>query len=219
MRNSLPTFERLQNLELTDSSDYCCDHIAKCISLCHSLTKLKIDEVKCYYTEDLLNTVQGLKNLKSLSMNCIEDHFTKNFFDYISYNLLELELLDLNDCYEISDSDLTSIKKLPKLKVLMIDSVDITGSEIRNLSTLKKLSCSGHSFKEDNVISLLRCASELEYLDISYNEKMTNTVIDVAIEETKKRINNIVLEIRVEKTSIVPDKIHKMSLLLNIVFV
>ena len=139
--------------------------------------------------------------------------------DYIGQNLLELRYLNMSWCKgRVTDSDLKSISNLPKLKVLRLEGVTvITGIGLGNFANLKELNCSFcHTLKDDGLIRLLRCACELEFLDISFCRKITTSVIKVAIEETKKRTNNIVLRLQIG-TAINVDKIEDVSPLLYLV--
>ena len=90
---------------------------------------------------------------------------------------------------------------MSKLEVLKISAIrDITGSGLGTFPNLKELHINACSnLENDCVIRMLRCSPQLELLDIAcFNEKITNAVLNVAFEETKKRKNNIVLEMDVQ---------------------
>ena len=91
---------------------------------------------------------------------------------------------------------------MKNLEVLRVDNFEeLTG--LGEFPKLKELSCYGCKYLKDyGLIRLLKCAPNLELLDIRNCENVTNSVIDVAIKETEKRTNNIVLEIRINGTEI-----------------
>ena len=73
--------------------------------------------------------------------------------------------------------------------------------------------------EEDNLISLLNCATNLEYFNVGNSKKITNSLIDAAIEVTKNRSSNIVLKMCLNKFSsknIKVDKIKEKSPLLHL---
>ena len=92
----------------------------------------------------------------------------------------------------------------------------VTGLGFVNLSNIRKLNCRACiNLQDNNVIDLLRCASNLELLNIQCCETITNSVMDVAIEVTKRRSNNVVLKMIFYNTSISYDKITDISPLLS----
>ena len=60
--------------------------------------------------EVLMKSIFELKNLESLSLEL--QKLSKNFCDRVSSNLLELKVLNLGGCANISESDLESLQKL-----------------------------------------------------------------------------------------------------------
>ena len=64
---------------------------------------------------------------------------------------------------------------------------------------------------------LLKFATELKYLYITKGLFTANDVIKIAIEETKKRTNNVVLDLEIESTNEVNyDEINDTSPLLHL---
>ena len=69
--------------------------------------------------------------------------------------------------------------------------------------------------KDEYLIDFLKIASKLEYLNIKFCDEITSDVIKVAIEETKKRTNNIVLTIRTSYDTF--DELDDTSPLLHLI--
>ena len=212
---SLPNFTKLHTLELNDLDDPVFVYLAECISLCSKLKRLEIFGQQIHKD---LNLFASSKNIEWLSITLNDEpRITKNFLDYMTSELLELKYLDMSaDSMQSTSIKLTfnSMLNLPKkLEVLNISGhSNINGSGIENLPNLEELYCSKcEKLAEKNLISLLKCARNLWILDIRDCKKITNRVIETAIEETKKRTNNIVLEIQIEGTSIIPDGIKEES--------
>ena len=220
---SLPTFVKLYSLGFINLSSSNFDVIAECVSLGENLKNPSISVSIFRSKENLLTSVNELRNLKKLVVYGVHvTDVTKTFIDYISCNVLNLKCLHLRYCESISDSDLASICNLTKLEVIDISWLEkITGKGLGNFLNLKEMHCMGCVNLEDGcLISLLRCAPKLELINLIYCKKITNAVLDVAIEETKKRTNNLVLEMRIRKTSINVDEIDDQSplLYLNILY-
>ena len=190
----LPTFQKLHTFALWHYKTMHMHDIAKCINLCLNVKKLELSNLCPRQSPNvLMKSISVLKNLESLSL--ISQTLSTDFCKFISSNLLKLNFLDIGCCENVSDVDLESLQKLPNLEVLDISGIDnITGSGIRHFFKLKKFRCATCSNLEDDcLISLLQCAINLEYLNMNDTPKVTNAVIDFAIEVIKKRTNNIIL--------------------------
>ena len=98
---------------------------------------------------------------------------------------------------------------MTKLEVLKIRGlVKVTGSGLGNFTNLKELCCiECYNLEDEFLIKQLRCSCILELLLIDNCRKITTAVLNIAIEETKKRKNNIVLEMHSGNTSINVDEI------------
>ena len=214
---SLPTFKNLHYLKLSGLRNQSMreSEISKCIRSCLNLKTLELSEVGNNHDspEILIKSISELKNLESLSLGQI---LSTNFCDYISANLLKLKVLTLKCCRNLSDIDLELLHELPNLEVLDICfNSNITGLGIRRLSNLKKLSCFYcKNLEDEGLIKLLKCVTNLEYLDLRKCDKITNAVIDAAIDVTKVRTNNIELRMAITGTSININKIQGASSLL-----
>ena len=151
----------------------------------------------------MVNTVAELKKIQALQVSKVSNGAVKKtFFTSISIYLLELKNLDVNSCSYITDTDLDSIKNLPKLEVLTINWLyNITASGICCLQNLKELHSVGCWNLQDNaLINLLKNSSNLEFLDIRKCRKITSNFVIVSVEVTKQRSSNILLEIYIGGT-------------------
>ena len=218
---SLPNFTKLHTLKSVKVGHTAFVHVAECISLCSKLKKLSIVEKKV--PKDL-NLFASSKNIEWLGITLMKDQaIAESFLKYMGYNLLELKHLDITGYDNAAlDCKFDLICKLPKLEVLDISRQSkITGSGLENFPNLKELYCKGcEDLEDENLISLLKCASSLQILNVRDCKKITNSIIYTAIDETRKRTNNIVLEIFTDGTKIRPNiissKIQEMTALLRL---
>ena len=197
------------------------DHIAECINLCGNLKNLSLDDLQ-YSEENLMNSILGMTNLESLTIKRMKRGINivkKVFIDYISCNLVELKYLDLSSCSSITDRTLKSLGKLSKLEMLKISGIPlISGSELGPFPNLKELHCRDCCKLEINFFEkLLKHAIDLKYLDISGEMSINkNTVVKIAIKETKKRTNDVVLDLVVGYDKVDYDEINETSPLLHL---
>ena len=236
-------FKKLRKLRITNNDDWEFQEfsrITECIGFCRNLKELDIESDSIISTEDLIKCVRSTANLEML---CIKvGYFERDrnkFFYYISRNLLELRYLRLDGVIDpralkffrkleklkylyvrltndLGIEEMLQISKLTDLEELNVSNNDyFRGTGLSLLSNLKKLICHHCEELEDGeLISFLRCADKLELLDIEFCKEITNSVIHVAIEVTKNRTNNILLQINVFGTSIKLDEIKERSPLL-----
>ena len=159
----------------------------------------------------------------------------------MSSNLLELEHLELSEDCNISDKSLELISKLTNLKILNLNSCNdalITDTGFKSLSNLPKLEALDVSFCENitgkglgglsnlrafyclqcqnledtGLINLLKCANNIQFFDCRNCPKITQSLVNVAIDVTKNRTNNVLLNLHVSGCrKINVEKIDKMS--------
>ena len=215
LMNSLVNFMKLHTLEVYNFNGIAFDCIDKCINSCSSLKTLTIWNVTVNENALLLNSLS--KNIETLTVFCMvnsEDELVvERFLRYISCNLLEVKYLHLGFYGGLTNNVINIVWKLPKLEVLVIPimfgitSVDIC-PDLETLSSLKILKLQSTGLKDYGLIRLLRCAPNLESLDITGCNGITNTTIDAAVEISKNRTNNRVLEIKFDhRTNINIDEI------------
>ena len=90
--------------------------------------------------------------------------------------------------------------------------LNITGSGLGKLCNLKRLDCTYcKNVENDGLISLLKCASNLELLIINNCFKVTNSVVNVAVEVTNNRSNNMILELHISETNVNINEIKQKS--------
>ena len=192
------------------------DNIAKCICLCSKLKKLRYGGGNVCQ-ESLIKSFALLTNIDSLT---VLQHFPNSvpriLLNNISSNLLKLKVLLIGRCEDASDTDLELICKLPNLEILHIFGFqNVIGSGFRHLSNLKELRCyECENIEDDSLISLLKCASNLELLHSYMCRKITNFTINFAIKVTKNRKNNTLLKIKISGSSVNTDKLEEISPLL-----
>ena len=219
-----PNFIKMHTLNIFFINKDSLNCIAECISLCPVLKKISIKSLACT-DENFIQLITSLKSLEELSI--INDIFiipeksviTDKFCNYIGSNLLELKFLNLSGYDSISDLDLKSICKLIKLEILNISGLkNVTGLRLCQLLNLKILYCNYCSnLTNDSLISLLKSANNLELLDVRCCDKITNTLVNAAVDITMNRKSNIVLEIIVKSDDRIDiNKISKVSNLLYI---
>ena len=208
----------LKLYELNDISDSVIVHLAECVNLCSKLKSL--DFVFGEGVHKDLKLFTSSKNIERLNVSLPKDQaIIESFLDYVSCNLLELKHLDISGySNDVLDCKFDLICKLPKLEVLHISGQSkITGSGLENFTNLRRLICYiCENLEDENLICFLKCARNLKFLNLKDCNKITNKVIETAIEETRKRTNNIVLEIQVEGTNIKPDETKEKSELLRL---
>ena len=91
-----PTFAKLHIFKF---SCFCNDN-NEFISLCSKLKQLYIYDLNSHWKENRMNSVYCLKDLETLSMfDIYEGEFTKEFFDYISSNLLKLKFINISNFF------------------------------------------------------------------------------------------------------------------------
>ena len=192
--NSLPNFKNLNKLYLQQLWPYNgdLDPIVECIRLCSSIKDLYIDlDLRL---AEYIKAVSTLKNLETLKVSFFHRKLDyESFFKCISCNLLKLRHLEIYKIRGTLNRAFELLWDSPNLEeVVMMNVNDVTGYGLDKLINLKKLNCCNcPNFESDNLIKLLKCAPNLEYLRCP----MKNSVIDVAIDVTKNRTNNVLLTI------------------------
>ena len=216
---SFPYFEKFKEFHLSDYEGDDFYNIAGCLGLCSSLKIIKICDVQGCSDVSLIKSVSCSKNLENLQFSYLhEEVISDKLINFVSYNLPELKILDLYSVKNIFDYHMKLISRLPKLEELNIAyNKNLTGSGLENLVNIRKLYCwNCINIKDEYMIKLLKCAGKIARLDVSGCKLITNNFINVAIEVTKNRSNNILLEISVKGTNVDIDEIKENSPLLHI---
>ena len=215
---SLPYFLKLHTIEFSSClarSNF--EDIVESLSLCSKLRKLVIINTLVCSHDNLTKFISSLKNIESLTLNFIAENVVlESIINLISSTQLQLKYLNLSYNKNLRDNDLKSLSNLPNLEELDISVIDnITGSALVKFPILKKLHCFRcKNLEDDNLIKFLKRAIDLEFLDIRCCKKLTTSAINAAIEITKKRTNNVVLEIEINRSEINFETIKDKSFLL-----
>ena len=218
LNKCLSTFKKLHTLKLEALGDPNIHErdMDKYLSSCLNLKALELSNLM--YQSDspeiLKNSIPSLKSLESLSLKL--QTLSTDFYNCLNSNLLQLKNLCLCSCENLSDVDIETLHKLPNLEALDISANEnITGSGLCKLPNLKKLICYYCiSLIDDSLISFLKCATDLEYLNLGRCPEITNAVIEAAIQVTKLRTNNIVMRVGIQDTSVNIDTIENTPPLL-----
>ena len=188
--NSLPYFVKLHKIYLCSIGIFgdCDKSIRDSISLCSNLKELTVMVIQNYLYDDFKESIISLKNIESLKFYMNQSLLNNSLFPSIGCTLLKLKYLDIKCCTDLTDNDLDCISNLSNLEELNISSNgNVTGSTLVKFSKLKKLHCSYcNSLESDNLISFMRCAINLEFLNVSDCMKIETSAINAAIEITKK---------------------------------
>lgn len=105
---------------------------------------------------------------------------------------------------DVTDDILISITTLPKLEKLCIDHLtSITDLSLTHLSQhLKILRCVGCQITDAGLAVILDKSQNIELLELSYCWNIANKAIRYAIDRTKGRANDVVLNIYLYSTYI-----------------
>ena len=194
LAKSLLCFEKLHKLELIKVSCNSFEDVAEYVGLCTNLKELNISAITKsnsnwfvkYSDENLIREIPS-KNLEKLTNAYLkQDTIKPSFFSYINSNLHKI---NLTGCSWITDYELASFSSLTNLKILEICGCEnLSGWILVKFPSLKELNCRKCNKLENNhLINFLRCANNLELLDIIGCFQITNSVINIAIEVTKIR--------------------------------
>ena len=238
---SWPQFKKFHKLEFLLYRGINFAGIAECISLCLELEELELYKINNCRENDVIKLIGSAKRLRNFHfdhliistklLKCIIENLSelrtltlrsctglslKNI--KLICKLENLKELDISNCSGVSDDALKLVGELGKLQVLrIVANFEITDEGLVGLSNLKELYCRGCRNLEDHgVINLLKCTSDLQVLDVRKCSRITNSVVDVAIQVTKLRTNNVLLDLHVNGTSINIDKIKENSPLLHL---
>lgn len=149
-------------------------------------------------------------------------HHFYNFF-YTKKNLLLFHIkfhtrLKFSACNSVTNEGLSCITSLPNLQNLSINYLGkVTDEVLTVMPNLRILECRGcPRIKNAGLCVLLEESVDLELLDLSGCNQISNKLIDVAIVSTSYRTNNVFLKIFVGGTTVNTKTINKVSPLLHV---
>lgn len=106
-----------------------------------------------------------------------------------------------------------NITTLSKLEVLWINGMTgITDGPLIHLSErLKVLRCAGCKVTDAGLTTILNRSQNIELLELSFCNNITDEIVNYAIELTKQRTNNVILNLIIELTGRKEWEIEKIS--------
>ena len=216
---TLPYFFKLHTISFYDLSGINFDQFFESIGLCSKLKMLFFNDFKNCSRDNLIKLMSLSKNIELLKFNSMKiGVLNKCLFNFVSSTLPNLKYLDISYNTGITDNDLEPLCNLGNLEELDIsNNYTIAGSKLFKFSNLKKLCCaSSYKINDFNLIRFLKSADNLELLDIRGCEQISSSTINAAIEITKKRTNNLILEINLNFNRINFNEVKEKSPLLHL---
>ncbi|XP_015112449.1 uncharacterized protein LOC107038081 [Diachasma alloeum] len=221
-------FQRIPTHQLTAlsifTSDSCDPHLPKYIKAtirhCRDLKSLHTD----YMDDELAGLLTTLREIR-LSNPGIGLSDRNGLLPLIRDELLvsltvhcqRLETMSLECCIYVTDAGISSLSALPKLKVLNLYSLPrVTGKSLQTFSEIHDLNLVGCLAGDVEITGILRNCKILQSLNVAYTN-ITDKTLYVAVEETRKRMNNITLKIHCDYTRANPRRFQGSSPLLKIV--
>lgn len=118
----------------------------------------------------------------------------------------------------MTNEGLAAITSLPKLQHLCINYLGkITDEVLTDMPNLRTMQCRGCPIlKNQGLSTLIEESQNIELLDFSGCNHVSNELIEVAIKATMNRTNSIVLKMYVGDTNVQVNKITKVSPFLNV---
>ncbi|KAJ8672652.1 hypothetical protein QAD02_003911 [Eretmocerus hayati] len=211
----------LKNLE-TLSLEKCVsfnDQAVKAISQCSS--SLKILHLRDYYpmvSQPAMLTLAGLVNLDTLDVAqnvTVHDEFLK----LVGTRCKLLTNVDISSCQSVTNAGLASIVSLPKLQHLSVNYLGkITDTVLVDMPNLRTMHCRGcPNLKNEGLCNLIEESHQIELLDLSGCNEVSNELIEAAINATTNRTNNVVLRMYIGDTKVKVNEITRVSPFLQVV--
>lgn len=122
-------------------------------------------------------------------------------------------------CNSVTDEGIAAVASLPRLdELLMSYTGKVSDQALTHMHQLKSLQCRGcPNLTDFGTSALIQLCPQLELLDLSGCDWVTNATLEVAIKATKVRNNNTILKIIVGGTGAALDQLTEISPLLQIV--
>ncbi|KAJ8680051.1 hypothetical protein QAD02_015838 [Eretmocerus hayati] len=198
----IKTFKNLKEFSIEhfhDSNNKAIENISLCENL-HSLTL-----ALCPFYFNSLNRLSKLTNLETLDLSSnisVNDEILKG----IGGNCKMLKNVDLSYCLAVTNSGLSKIVSLPRLRSLIIGDLDgVTDEVFENITmpNIKLLDCSFcPNIRDSGLIKLIESSPNIEYLIVNNCSGITKYLISSAMNIKHQRGDDILLKIRVGNTKI-----------------
>lgn len=122
-------------------------------------------------------------------------------------------------CNAVSNEGIAAIASLPILDELVMSYMGkVSDDALAHMEQLKRLQCRGcPNLTDDGTSALIQLCPQLEELDLSGCDCITNATLEVAVKATRVRKSNTILKVIVGGTGAHPEKLTEISPLLQIV--
>ncbi|XP_046422453.1 F-box/LRR-repeat protein fbxl-1-like isoform X1 [Neodiprion fabricii] len=216
--NAIAKFSNLSSLSLNRCVSLCDYAIWAIASRVDSLKDLELWGYFPLLTTNAMSHVANLVNLERLNVGW-NPVVTNNFLLAVAAQCVLLKRIDLTGCNTVTDEGIAAIASLPKLNELLISYMGhVSDDALPHMHQLKHLECRGCPRLTDSGTSaLIQVCPQLELLDLSGCDCITNSTLEVAVKATKVRTNNSILKIIVGGTGTNLDELIEISPLLQIV--
>ncbi|KAI4493506.1 hypothetical protein M0804_001682 [Polistes exclamans] len=162
-----------------------------------------VDVCECYFVNSNILPLAKFVNLEILKLS------TNTFVDdslliALASTCTKLTYLDIENCNKVTDRGLQAVATLPKLETLIINNlIYITAVGLDNMCNIRRLECKYcNSIQDTGLAILIHASPNLELLDLTGCNGITNDTINVAEYVTSRRSNNIVLKMYIGETSV-----------------
>ncbi|XP_058794527.1 putative RNA-binding protein EEED8.10 isoform X1 [Phymastichus coffea] len=214
---AIETFKNLRYLSLDNCVNFD-DQTVEVIALCaDTLKELHLREYFPVMSGRSLTRISVLVNLEVLDLSrnaCVSDECLIAVGNHCKL----LKNVDISSCQSVSNAGLAGITHLPKLEHLNISYLGkVTDEVLTDIPNLRTLVCRGcPSLQNTGLCTLIEESKNVELLDISGCDLVSNDFIEAAIKVTLKRTNNILLKIYAGNTNVKFSEISAISPFLSV---
>ncbi|XP_033231120.1 F-box/LRR-repeat protein 7-like isoform X2 [Belonocnema kinseyi] len=239
------SFDTIEELFLGACNGIYPDHLCNVIEKFQKLNTLVLDT--CRYIDDLgmlkllsqagtlknLGLIGGSHSLSARGIKCIPQliHLEKlnikgnslvddEFLEALAVKCEQLTYLNISCCEKVTNNGVLSISTLPHLQHLIISQLTCVSDRfLGRIHNLRVLDCQYCPRMSDEGLGILvERSPELRILILEGCKLVTEKLLDVAVEATESRSNNVVLKISINSNAS-PDitKFNQASPLLRVV--
>ncbi|XP_044003999.1 F-box/LRR-repeat protein 2-like [Aphidius gifuensis] len=171
-------------------------------------TRLEIDECIIepavdggpFSSRSVLHKLSKLQYLEHLCL-CTILELEDSTIIAVANNCKYLKSLDIQACYDITETALAALTNLENLEKLVVSFLDIiTDSFLIKLKGLKEFHCEQcDKITDAGIIQFIKNNPDLEILNVYSADNITINMIIAADQATENRTNGIILHINVDK--------------------
>ncbi|XP_043501009.1 F-box protein SKIP2-like [Polistes fuscatus] len=204
--NALENLKNLKRLVINKGSFFASVLLEEMAKYCTNLQHFELTNVDFsafYYRDSNILPLTKFVNLETLKLST--NSFVDNFLLIaLASTCTKLTYLDIENCNKVTDTGLQAVATLPKLETLIINNLtQITAVGLDNMCSIRRLECKYCvSIRDTGLVILLHASPNLELLDLTGCNGITNNTINVAEYVTSRRSNNIVLKMYIGETSV-----------------